>query len=431
MKLSQKQIIIIAGGALLVIVLFWLIIYGWRQNAGSAAVTLKMWGVDSRQTMEDVLQGYKTLRPNVTVEYTTLAQNGYEDAVLNALAAGNGPDVFYVGNRELPKEIDKLFPVPVAQFDLVKLRSMFPGVVEQDFVSGGQIYALPLYLDSLAFFYNKDYFDQAGIVFPPKTWNEFQNIVPKLRVLNEAGQITRAAAAIGGSEKTVDSGVDLLELLMLQNGTQMTNSGNSFASFASQQEAGTPGLAAFNFYLQFANAGSPYYTWNDGQGNSLDSFAGGKTAMIFNYQSAVPVIKNKNPFLNFSVAPMPQAAGASTDINFAKYYGLAVPKQSKSPTWAWDLAIYLATDAGAQNKYLMAGGRPPALRTLISANLNDPNLSVFAKQALTARSWYQADYVKISGIFNSAIQNVLSGQADSKKALGQAQDRVSRLMGAR
>jgi len=438
MKFSQKQIIIIAGGVLLIVVIIGLIIYGARQKTSVAAVTLSIWGTDSRQNMEDILQGYKTLRPNVTVNYTQIGdpstgsgQAAYDDAVLNALAAGNGPDVFYIGNRELPKEKDKLVPAPAAQYDLVKFRSAFPAVAEQDFVSGGQVYALPIYLDTMALLYNKDYFDQAGLAFPPKTWDEFQGMVPRLRVLAQNGQITKAAAAIGGSEKTVDSGADLLELLMLQNGAKMTNADNSLATFASQQDTGVPGLAALNFYLQFANAGSPYYTWNDGESGSLGSFASGGVAMIFNYQSAIPSIKSKNPFLNFAVAPMPQTAGANFDTNFAKYEGLAVPKQSKSPTWGWDLAIYLATDAAAQNKYILASGRPPALRSLIAANMNDPNLSVFVKQALTARSWYEADDAKIEGIMNSAILNALSGTADSQKALIQAQDQVSGLMGGR
>src|SRR5205807_2006719 len=99
---------------------------------------------------------------------------------------------------------------------------------------------------------------------------------------------------IGGTEKTVDAGVDLLNLLMMENGTKMTSDDNRGATFATEDSENRGGKAAFDFYLQFANAGSPHYTWNDGEPYSLDSFAAGKAAIVFNYQSAIATIKNKS-----------------------------------------------------------------------------------------------------------------------------------------
>jgi ABC-type glycerol-3-phosphate transport system substrate-binding protein len=80
------------------------------------------------------------------------------------------------------------------------------------------------------------------------------------------------------------------------------------------------------------------------------------------------------------------------------------------------------------SSYLQAAGRPPALRSLIDATLNDPNLGVFARQALTARSWYQADSQKINDIMNSAVKSALTGVASPATALTQAQDRITQLM---
>lgn len=429
MKLSQKQIIIVSSVALAVILLFALLFLNLRPSNRSQEFTLKIWGVDDGEVFDNVAQSYKQIRPGATVKYTKIDPKNFESGLLNALASGEGPDIFYIGNRELPKQKVRLIPVNTQQFNLVRLRELFPTAVEQDFVSGGQVYALPLFLDTLALIYNKDLFDQAGIVAPPKTWDEFQRAVSQLRVVNPNGQIVRAAAAIGGSENSVDSAADLLTLLMLQNGAKMVSSDLSSAAFASQ-EGGGPGIAAFNFYLQFTSAGSPNYTWNDGQQNSLDSFVNGKTAMIFNYQSAVSIIKSKSPFLNFAVAPMPQPGGAGAAVNYPRYYGLAVSKQSRLNSWAWDFIVYLTANPEVGKIYTGGNGRPPALRSLIGQNMNDPNLNVFVKQALTARSWYEADDAKIKSILNNAIVSVLTGQADSEKSLKQAQDQVSQLMGS-
>jgi len=428
MKLSPKQILVVAAGLIVVIGAIVLVVVNIRPTTVSLAVKLVVWGSEDRDAFAKITEAYKKFRPNVEVEYIQVDSATYGDTLVNALAAGRGPDVFMIGNRDLPRERDKLVPVDPAQLTLVSFRDSFPTVAEGDFVLGNRIYALPLYIDTLALFYNRDLFDQAGIVEPPKNWEGFQDAVSKLRVVKERGQITRAGAAIGGSGRTIPSAVDLLHLLMLQNGTQMTLPNFSGAAFASFDASGKTGLNAFNFYLQFANIGSPYYTWNDAQENALDSFAGGKTAMIFDYQSALASLKNKNPFLHIGIAQVPQPKNMNTAVSYARYAGLGVSKQSKVSGWGWDFVLFSALNPSGSTVYLGATGRPPALRQLIAKKLDDPDSNVFARQALTARSWYEADLEKIDEIFNTAIRNVLLGKIDSEQALGQAQDQVSQLM---
>ncbi|MBI2033617.1 MAG: extracellular solute-binding protein [Candidatus Liptonbacteria bacterium] len=428
MGLSKKQILILGGGGALVLVLIILIFLNLRSSSPqSQAVTLTVWGFEDRNAFDAILQGYKTLRSNVTISYEKIEENNYESVLLNALASGQGPDVFMIRNRALPREKNKLAPAFPQTFTLLNLQEQFPQVVEQDFVSEGQVYALPLYLDTLALIYNKSVLDQAGIVAPPKTWDEFQKIIPSLRVLSPTGQVLKAGVAIGGSEKTVKNGVDIINLLMLQNGVKMTDDGNTAATFASRG-SGLGGLGAFDFYLQFANAGSPYYTWNESQPNSLESFASGKAAMILGYQKNLTEMRNKNPFLKASIAPVPQPSGSETVVSYADYVGLAASKQSLASNWGWDFIIYATTNLDIQKAYLQTTGHPPALRSFIAEALSKPELGVFAKQALTARSWYQADDVKIKEILNSAILSVITGQAAPDKALRQAEDQVSQLM---
>ncbi len=432
MKLSKKQIVIIAAGALVVIVVF-VLIFSNLQRGGKGGMTfgIKIWGTDPRAALEPFITAYKGAHPLGVVEYVEMDPKNYESALVNALASGNGPDLFYIGNRELPKQKSRIVPVDPAQFPTFNIswfRELFPTAAEQDFTSDGQIYAVPLSMDTMVLLYNKDLFDQASIVAPPKTWNEFLSDVQKLRSVNPQGQITRAAAAVGGTEKTVDAGVDLLHLLMLQNGARMVNPDLSAATFATGDTSEhNSGNGAFSFYLQFANAGSPYYTWNENQQNSIDSFASGKTAMIVNYHSALRAIKDKGPFLNVGIAPVPQTS-EGLSVAYPRYQGLAVSKQSKNQYWAWDFALFMAANVENGRTYFDGTGAPPALRQLIQEKLNDPEYAVFARQALIARTWYEADDTNINGIFNGAIQSVLQGQADAQTALRQAQDQVTQLM---
>jgi ABC-type glycerol-3-phosphate transport system substrate-binding protein len=149
---------------------------------------------------------------------------------------------------------------------------------------------------------------------------------------------------------------------------------------------------------------------------------------MFGYHADLATIKAKAPFLNIGIASVPQPKGATIAISYPKYSGLAVYKGSASVLGAWNFVLTLTAYPNGEKIYTDATGAPPALRSAIQIAESDPDLSVFASQALTARSWHEADDKKVEGIFNSAIQNVLNGVTNSAQALDQAQSSVSSLM---
>lgn len=433
MNFTKRQLFILGGGAVAVLAVGFFIYTNLLPSKG-VPVRLTMWGFEEKTVFGAAIQHYTQTRPNVTIDYRQVPRANYESYLLDALASGSGPDIFPLHNRALPKERHLLAPVYPQQFTVAQLENLFPSVVEQDFAfstssaaAAKQIYALPLSLDTLALIYNKGWFDQAGIANPPKTWTEFQSVIPKLRALSPTGQLIKAGAAIGGSAKTIPTAADLLNALMLQNGTIMTAPDFKSASFASGQ-TGAAGLGAFNFYLQFANTASPLYAWNDTMGDARESFSNGTTAVLFDYASSIPKLTGKNPFLKVGVAPFPQPADAAQATTYPDYWGLAVSSRSQATGWAWDFIVYATTNTDATRAYSQAAGSPPALRSLIGETADGSTMGIFAKQALTASSWYDPDETRVSEIFGAAIDNVLSSRFDSRKALQQAQDQVSQLL---
>lgn len=422
---------LIGIGATLLLVVVLLVFFN-LQPGNTGQIQLTVWGFEKSESVGGLTAAYNKLRPNVEISYKQVGEDNYENMLLSALASGQGPDVFPVHNRALAKNLAVLSPAASSQFTQSRLDDLFPAEVGQDFAltatglpaqagaTEKQVYALPLYLDTLSLIYNKDLLDQGGVANPPATWEELQSDIAKLRNFSPSGQIVRAAAAIGGSQKTIGNAVDILNALMLQNGVTMIS--GKYASFASEQ-----GVGAFNFYLQFANPSSNYYTWNENQQKDLDSFSAGNTAIVFGYNSDAQKIKSKSPFLRFGVAPLPQVNSANA-VNYANYRGLAVSKQSKNPTWAWDFIINMATQPQVAGQYSSATGQPPALRELLSQKVNDSTLGVFAKQALTARSWNKPDENLTDGIFNNAIVSAIGNQSNTREILSRAQSQITQLM---
>src|SRR3989344_5351930 len=192
MKFSQRQIIIIVAVIAVIGIVGYLVATNLRSSTRPPEVKLTVWGKgEARALLDPLFQQYETFRPNVKISYENIDEDGYDEKVVDALASGQGPDVLMLSNRALPKQIARLAPAVALQISIAEVQNLFPRVVEQDFVARppapegsadvGQapsvVYALPLSIDTLALFYNKDIFDTAGIVSPPKTWSEFQALV--------------------------------------------------------------------------------------------------------------------------------------------------------------------------------------------------------------------------------------------------------------
>jgi multiple sugar transport system substrate-binding protein len=431
---SRKLTYVLGGAiALMVFIAFIFILRGSISSGGTTSATLEVWGVyDDRTALDTSISAFQKLYKNIKVNYTMMPAQGYEQAVINALAAGKGPDVWMIHNTWLPRDIDKIQPMPatapgqkvplktVRQFD-----DLFVDVAASDFINNSKIYAMPLYVDTLALYYNKDLFASAGIAQPPRTWNDFNADVQKITTFDTSRNITRSGAAIG-TARNINRSTDILMMLMLQSGVQMTAPDNSQATFSRSVDGQNVGERSLQFYTDFANPQKAVYTWNDTQDYSVDAFNAGKTAMMFNYAHQIPAIRAAAPRLNWGVAPVPQASTVDSRT-YADYWGLAVSLKSLYPNEAWQFIDYMTAGDGTV-PYLNAASRPTARKDIIDQQKNDPDLGVFAEQALSARSWFQIDNVAIETIFADMIDNVNLGRQSVHDALKAAEDKVSVLM---
>lgn len=430
--MNAKKIQLVIFGAVVIVVIFLALLFtctipGLKSCAEveqrlEGAITF--WGLDEENAYETANTSFAERFPGVEMAYRGFdSEETYESALLQALAAGDGPDIFMIPNRSLPRNIAKISAIPETRLSIVQLREAFPQIVEHDFVVQERIYALPVSIDTLALLYNRDLIDQAGVAIPT-TWEEFQNAIPKVTKFSDGKRIKEAGAAIGTSNKNIEQGVDILNLLMLQTGTKMVSDDFLRAAFAS-----TEGVDALRFYTQFSNGRSDVYTWNASMPSALDSFARGDAVMIFEYASAIPKIQERNNFINIGVAPVPQPQDAKIAVTYPEYWGYTVSKQSENPALAWEYILTLVGETENAKSYLQTKNLPPALRTLITGSYaNDPDLHVFARQALTARSWPQANNIEIEKAFSNAIHLVNTNQRTPLKALQETAETVTDLM---
>jgi hypothetical protein len=79
-------------------------------------------------------------------------------------------------------------------------------------------------------------------------------------------------------------------------------------------------------------------------------------------------------------------------------------------------------------EYLNRTHKPAARRDLIERQKNNPILGVFARQALTAKSWKQVDSLAIDKIFVDMIDEVNRGIKNVADAIQTAEARINALV---
>jgi multiple sugar transport system substrate-binding protein len=405
-------------------------------------VTLTYWRVwDDSDSFSDIIKNYNALHPNIRIEYRKFRYEEYEKELLNAMAEDRGPDIYSIPANWLERYRSKIQPMPEAttlaypittgtlkkettiqmrtnrSITLKELKSNFVDAVYKDVVKTDidattkkpkeYVYGLPLFMDTMVMFYNKDLFNNAGIAEPPAYWNKtFQQYVQKLTKQNTKGEIIQSGVALGGSTN-VSRAPDILAALMLQNGATIIDDNNQVMFAQNLRNTGqefNPGIEALRFYIDFANPAKEVYTWNDALDNSLTMFEANKLAMMFGYAYQLETIRADAPKLNFGIAHLPQIENSAQKINIANYWVETVAKKSKYKNEAWDFVQY-ATKADQAKTYLAKTNKPTALRSLVQSQIDDMNIGVFADQVLTARSWYKGqDASAAEQIMNEMVE---------------------------
>ncbi len=393
-------------------------------------VTLKIWKpFVETETFQPLMSAYQEKHPNVQFEYVKKNIDTYEEDLLNALASGDGPDIFSVNNTWVPKYLDKIQPAPEKLYTIKEYKDTFVDVMNHDLIIDNKIYGTALWVDSLGLYYNKDLMGTAGIATPPKTWAELSQDVRKITQQEADGYFNRSGVAMG-TYSNINRAVDIVYLLMLQAGVIPWSADGQFPQFAGTiNRNGTqakPGTEALEFYTSFSNPASPNYTWNEESDYSIDAFANGRAAFLYGYAYTRSIINSKAPNLNYDVAPVPQYDLKNAAVNYSNYFAEVVSKQSKDFDYAWDF-LKFATSKPMLDAYYANDKEPSSRRDLIELQTQDLEIGVFAHANLTGKSFYKADEKRFDGIFEEMIENIVLRGQKIDQAISKAQSQASTL----
>lgn len=428
-----------------------------KKTQDQQEITITIWHLfDSEEVFKPIIASYQNIHPNVKINFVKKDPNEYEEDSLDALAQGEGPDIWLIRNDWVYKHNKKVTELPAnlmrnsdkdVRNNLDIYKETFPQVVLDDNTVDGKIYGLPFYVDTLALYWNRDIFNQTWrdlekqgtkedpLLFqnPPSTWDSVIKLDKYITKKTSNNTIERSGIALGTSYNVQDS-TDILAGLMLQNHTQMVSADKKSATFnlPIKKETGEPvyaGTSALEFYTSFASPSKESYAWNTEMPNSLTAFIEGKTAMMVGYEYAVNTIKQKNPNLSYGTAPLPQIKGSASAVDYASYWTETVTKNSKHPDVAWDFLV--STFKTGLDSYLMATGRPSPKKPTDVPDMGQRPLRAdpFRFQQATAQSWFKGQYpMKIDTVLSNLIDNVIIYNQPPQTAIDAAAGQATLLL---
>jgi multiple sugar transport system substrate-binding protein len=374
-------------------------------NGKKVEVTLAGWGGNpsEQKLLQQTLDEFEKKHPNIKVKLEVISEQ-YMDVIKTRLIGGEGPDVFYLDAFEAPALIETGVLEPLDKYvtDDFDINDFEKPLLDAFKGKDGHIYGFPKDYSTLALFYNKKMFKEAGVDVP-KTWNELRETAKKLTkgtevygfgIMPELARLYYIAESKGGKVVTDDK-----------------------ASFADPKvvEALQP---IVDMHLKDKSTAQPSEVGANWGG---EMFGQGKAAMVIEGNWAIPFLQDTFPNLEFGTAEVPTINGKKATMAYTVAY--VMNKDSKKKKEAWELISYLTGKEGM--KTWTSKGYALPTRKSVAAELGydkDPLRAPLVAGASYATVWQKGTNLPIIvNNFNNQFVSAFLGERPLDEALKEAE----------
>lgn len=286
------------------------------------AVEIEYWQYTFKQrvdTIDELIRHFQAANPGITVKHVNVPYDNYRTRIAAAIPAGEGPDVVQLFYGWLSDYIDAklLQPLPKSSFDAAAIdRDFFPFV--QGMKVNGEYYALPTAVRSLALFWNRKVFKDAGLDpnKPPTTLDELVDIARKTAKHDAAGNLVSAGIALDTAGQDVQW---IRQVLIPEFGATPYSADYRKVTYNTPQ-----GAAAVRWYADLITKEkvSQLGFLTDG----VTAFRSGKAAMTIDGSFRLGAFDAQKG-LDYGVAELPSHNGIRS--NFASYWANGITSKAK------------------------------------------------------------------------------------------------------
>lgn len=403
---------------------------------GDGRRELNLWTLDLAPRFNDYLGGviasWERDHPAERVRWTDVPWGSVERKLLASVFARTAPDLVnlnppFAANLASKGGLLDLAPLVSAE----AAASYLPAIWQAGGQDGAQ-FAIPWYLTARIGMANRRLLAEAGSSAPPRRWREVPAWAETVR--RRTGRYALFMTVVP------DDSAELLETLV-QMGVQLLDKRRR-AAFNS-----SAGREAFRFWSELYRQGLlPREVVSQGFRRAIELYQAGELALVATGPDFLRNLQTNAPGIAADTAPFPPITGEDGAANVA-VMNLVVPRQSAMAAEAVDFALYL-TNAANQLAFAEEARVLPSSRQALSqleASLARPAAGDPASQLverarlLSARTLRSARVLvpaipgikRLQAIVYTQLQRAMLGQADSDRALAEAEREWNRYADAR
>ncbi|RSK26816.1 ABC transporter substrate-binding protein [Bacillus sp. HMF5848] len=372
-------------------------------------VTLAGWGGNESEAklLKETIAAFEESHPNIKVNYEVISDQ-YMDVIQTRLIGGEAPDVFYLDAFEAPKLIatgvlEPLDSYVTEEFDVDDFEKPLLDAFKGE---DGNFYGFPKDFSTLALFYNKTMFEEAGVEVP-KTWDELREVSKVL---------TKGEDVFGfGVAPELARQYFVGESL----GGQIVK--DNMANFADSKvvEALQPIIDQHNIDKTSAQPNEVGAGWGG------EMFGQGKAAMVIEGNWAIPYLQDTFPDIDFGTAEVPTINGKEGTMAYTVAY--VMNKASDKKEAAWELLSYLTGKDGME--IWTSKGFALPTRKSVAEKLGwdkDELRAPIVAGASYATVWSEGTNLPIiMNNFNNQFVSAFLGEQPLDKALQSAQEQAN------
>ncbi len=311
-------------------------------TAAQGTLTVAIWDKNQEPGLTEIMKDF-TNETGIKTQIQVTPWEQYWTMLEAGATGGSLPDVFWMYSNEIARysEYEMLLDLTDRIKDSKKLEmDKFPKDIVQIYNwEGTKQYAVPKDIDTIALWYNKTMFDEAGVPYPDKnwTWDDFAAAAKKLTKTD--------GSQYGFALRPTNDQAGWNNIVYDMGGYVISDDKKS----SGFDQPGTIKALTFVTDLMKEGCTPPYEVMAENTEEAL--FEAGKVAMVTMGSWMLPELCN-NDYVkaNCDIAMLPKDAATGKRISIYNGLGWAASANTGMPDEAWKLIEYMGSKDAQQKQ---------------------------------------------------------------------------------
>lgn len=305
-----------------------------KRHSGTVTLTYGLWDQTQLPAMKQIIAEFEKANPKIRIRTAVTPWDSYWTKLQTAATGGSAPDVFWMtlayfqlyASNQILMPLTK--PVSDAKIDM----DQYEPAITRGYTWGDDVFALPKDIDSIALWYNKKLFAEAGLAAPDASWGWSDLLAAAKRLTN--GNVHGIAAQLSDQQTYYNT--------IPQAGGSVISADGRKSGYGSPEAI--EGLQLWTDMINKHHVSPTLQQMTDTDPQQM--FASGKIAMYYggSWESiafkAIPYATK-----NVDVAPLPRGQLPKTVSNGL---GNVIYAKTKYPVEAWEFVKFLGSQQAAE-----------------------------------------------------------------------------------